>query len=133
MTIEYQNLEKVYHINEDTFNTLYLQRFNSDSSTHLNISLNNQECFYILNNEIINLIGKIYSIDKWCDQIFNQNNLPYSSKNHLISVSLLEEIKSSNKIEGIDCTIKELQELVALPTPKNIKDFMEWSISMLRF
>ena len=35
--MEYQNLEKIYHINEDTFNTLYLQRFNSDSSTHLNI------------------------------------------------------------------------------------------------
>lgn len=47
-------------MDESLANKVYMQRFNSESSKKLGIFINDYECFYIVNNEMVNLLGKIY-------------------------------------------------------------------------
>ena len=110
--MKYQNLKKLFHIDEKKANELYHNRYESESSRKLGIKIQDNECFFIITEEILNLIDNIYTINSWIDKAFSSNELPESSKEYLIMKSMIEEIRSSNKIEGIYSTRKELQEIV---------------------
>ena len=121
--MEYKSLKVLFHMDESLANKVYMQRFNSESSKKLGIFINGYECFYIINNEMVNLLGKIYSINMWFDKFFAQGKLPHASKNYILLASLIEEICSSNQIEGIHCTHKELYDLLEYDEPKRYKRF----------
>ena len=122
--MEYISLKNLYHINEVECNNLYNKRFESESSRKLGIKLHDMECFYIMNEEILNLITKILEINNWIENALNDKLLPSTSKEYVILSSLVEEIRSSNKIEGIYSTRKEIQEIVTdEDEPKNFKRF----------
>lgn len=121
--MEYKSLKVLFHMDESLANKVYMQRFNSESSKKLGIFINDYECFYIVNNEMVNLLGKIYSINMWFDKVFAQGELPHASKNYILLASLIEEIRSSNRIEGIYSTRKEIQDLLEDDEPKRYKRF----------
>lgn len=121
--MKYESLKKYFHIDEQKCNEVYKRRFESDSANRLGIMINEMECFYIINDEIMNLIGNIYSINMWFDKAFYPGNLPLSAKNYIIISSLVEEIKSSNRIEGIYSTRKEINDIILTEKPKKYKRF----------
>lgn len=122
--MEYISLKNLYHMNEVECNNLYKKRFESESSRKLGIKLHDMECFYIVNEEILNLITKILDINNWVENALNDKFLPSSAEQYVILSSLVEEIRSSNKIEGIYSTRKEIQEIVTdKEEPKHFKRF----------
>lgn len=111
--MEYIQLKKLFHINESECSELYLRRFNGETTKRLGITLNNGfECFYLINSEILSLIDKIYAINTWMEKIMASEDFPLAAKNCLIVTSLVEEIKSSNQMEGIYSTRKELKDMI---------------------
>lgn len=121
--MEYKSLKVLFHMDESLANKVYVQRFGSESSKKLGIFINGYECFYIVNNEMVNLLGKIYSISMWFDKVFAQRNLSSTSKKYILLASLIEEIRSSNRIEGIYSTREEIQDLLEDDEQKKYKRF----------
>lgn len=121
--MKYVQLKKYFHINERECNEIYLKRFESESSHKLGISIHGYECFYMNNDEIINLIGQIYEINTWLEKTLRTENLPLPSHHYLILRSLIEEIRSSNRIEGIYSTRKEIQDMIMNEPPLKYKRF----------
>ena len=114
----------MFHIDENKCNELYFKRFNSETANHLNIKLNNDyECFYLINDEILFLLDKIYMLNTWLEKTMASDALPNLAKEYLIISTLVEEIRSSNQMEGIYSTRKELKDMLIDNTPKNYKRF----------
>ena len=114
----------MFHIDENKCNELYFKRFNSETANHLNIKLNNDyECFYLINDEILFLLDKIYMLNTWLEKTMASDALPNLAKEYLIISTLVEEIRSSNQMEGIYSTRKELKDMLINNTPKNYKRF----------
>ena len=109
--MKYIQLKKMFHIDENKCNELYFKRFNSETTNHLEIKLNNDyECFYLINDEILSLLDKIYMLNTWLEKTMASDALPNLAKEYLIISTLVEEIRSSNQMEGIYSTRKELKE-----------------------
>lgn len=122
--MKYVQLKKMFHINEHESNELYSRRFNGETTNKLGIKLDNgYECFYLINDEILSLIDKIYMINTWLEKIMVSDILPNSAKSYLIVSTLIEEIKSSNQMEGIYSTRKELKDMIIKNSPKKYKRF----------
>lgn len=114
----------MFHIDENKCNELYFKRFNSETANHLNIKLNNDyECFYLINDEILSLLDKIYMLNTWLEKTMASDALPNLAKEYLTISTLVEEIRSSNQMEGIYSTRKELKDMLINNTPKNYKRF----------
>jgi len=121
--MQYISLKKQFHISEKKSQDLYLKRFESESCQRLGIEMNGFECFYIVNEEILKLVTQIYSINTWIEKTLGSKDLPYTAQNYLIMKSLIEEIKSSNKIEGIYSTRKEISDILINEEPCEYKRF----------
>ena len=90
----------------------------------LSVKLNNEyECFYLINDEILSLLDKIYMLNTWLEKTMASDTLPNLAKEYLIISTLVEEIRSSNQMEGIYSTRKELKDMLIDNTPKNYKRF----------
>ena len=114
----------MFHIDENKCNELYFKRFSSETTNHLEIKLNNDyECFYLINDEILSLLDKIYMLNTWLEKTMASDALPNLAKEYLIISTLVEEIRSSNQMEGIYSTRKELKDMLIDNTPKNYKRF----------
>lgn len=121
--MEYMPLKKMFHINEQESNNLYFKRFESESTHKLGIKLNDFECFYLINDEILKLIDDIYEINRWLEKTMASDDFPVAAQHYLLMSTLIEEIKSSNKIEGINSTRKELKEMIFSEPPKKYVRF----------
>lgn len=120
--MQYVSLKKMYHINQKRSEELYLQRFLSESSKKLSIYINGYECFYNVNEEMLNLITKIYDQDIALMKKITSSHISPLSIEYLKLKSLVEEIRSSNKIEGIYSTKKEIYNLLYdSPNKKNLR------------
>ena len=73
-----------------------------------------------MNEEILKLIDNIHGINHDLDII----PFPSLGKRYVILFSVLEEIHSSNKIEGIHSTYQELKELMEEKQAHSSKGFM---------
>lgn len=122
--MKYVQLKKLFHVNEAQCNELYQKRFNSESTRKLGIYLNNgYECFYQINEEVLYLIDRIYTINTWLEKTMASDAIPSLAKEYLVVRSLVEEIKSSNQMEGIYSTRKELKDMLIAKDIKRYKRF----------
>lgn len=122
--MKYVHLKKLFHTKENECNEVYLKRFNGETTKKLDIKLKNGfECFYLINGEILSLIDKIYAINTWLEKNMASETLPSTAKNYLIVTSLVEEIRSSNQMEGIYSTRKELKDMIVEENSEKYKRF----------
>ena len=78
--MEYTNLKKLYHMNENECNAVYKKRFESDSAHKLDIKINDYECFYIVNEEVLNLISEIYNMNIWIEKTMSHTDFPVTDR-----------------------------------------------------
>ena len=121
--MEYVSLKKMFHKDEKECNKLYSKRFESESTYRLGIELHGFECFYLINNEVLKLIDDIYEINIWLEKTMAHNSFPVFAKYYLLMSTLIEEIRSTNKIEGINSTRKELKKIIINEPPKKYVRF----------
>lgn len=94
----------------EEFKEKYLNRFNSESTIHIPLLINGYDAFIFLNQDIVNQISKIYSLDKKVFQTFDR--LPGVAKEQYIKKSFVDEITHTNEIEGVISTRKEIRDIL---------------------
>ena len=122
--MKYVSLKKVFHMDEKKCNELYDLRFHSESTRCLGIMLNNgYECFYTVNEELLSLIIQLYQVNSYIEKTVSSRKFPRVAEAFLKMSTLVEEIKSSNQMEGIYSTRKELNDMINQPAPEHYKRF----------
>lgn len=111
--MDYIHLSKLYYKDEILWKKEYEQRFNSYGTKHFGIEIKQfgrnkgYEAFLYYTDEIINLIQKIYSLQ--CELAFIKYSLPDVVQQQYILQCIAEEIKSTNDIEGVRSTRREIR------------------------
>lgn len=109
----YETLYKLYYKDEKRHEAEYQQRFHSPFTKHLPISIKplghatDYECFYCYTEEIASLQDYIMSEFFTFYKILEL--IPQAGIMQFLYTSLIEEIQSSNDIEGVHSTRKEIQ------------------------
>lgn len=113
----YESLKKIYYQEPGKYEEAYLSRFNSSTTKHIEITIhqynhkNEYPLFYCYDESIINSIISIlhekYELDKLLADI------PMVIVDQFIKSSIVEEVKSTNDIEGVRSTKKEIRLALA--------------------
>lgn len=118
--MEYISLYKAFNkYDNETYNELYQQRFNSEATIKLFLKINGHTSFLFFPNELNYLLNSIRAIDKRIEQIFSQ--LPEVAKKQYQKKSMIDEIEFSNSIEGVISTRKDINDIIEEVQIKNKK------------
>lgn len=111
--MDYVSLTKIYYKSPDSYESEYEVRFNSPSARHIPISIKqfghkkSYPVFYCYTEEIANLQDKIMTEFLQLYKLIEV--IPGAGITQFLYNRLIEEIKSSNDIEGVHSTRKEIK------------------------
>ena len=115
----YESLYHIYYKTPSVLDNEYHQRFNSSAARHLPISISQygrqqqHPAFFCYTEEIALLQDKI--MDNFRQFIQTVSSLPAAAMPLYLHTSLIEEIKSTNDIEGVRSTRKEIVDAMNRP------------------
>lgn len=121
----YQTLKKLYYTNECDYEAEYDKRYNAPCTQHFNISIqeyNRQHAypaFLVYNQEIALLMEKIYK--SYEILLYDINSVPDVVLHQFTLLSILDEVKSTNEIEGIHSTRQELRNIIDGTAPRSAR------------
>ncbi|MEG2246340.1 MAG: Fic family protein [Bacilli bacterium] len=108
--MEYKLLSSLFYSDKKLYDETYNNRYNSESTYKFNFSINNNNAFVVLNNEILQKINKILELDKHLLNV--TNHVPPIALSQYQRTCLIDEIKTTNDIEGINSTRKEISDIL---------------------
>ena len=109
--MSYKSLYKLYVMNDyTTFNRLFDERFNSNSTIKFDLFINDNQAFFNYDVEIMELVAKINSYNHRINFVFDF--LPNIAQSQYMRRSLIDEIEYTNQIEGIILTRKDINDLI---------------------
>lgn len=109
--MSFKSLYKLYVINDyESFNKIYKEKINSDSTLLLNLDINGYPSFFTYDSNIMSLVSKIREIDVEINNIFN--NMPTECLEQFYRKSLIDELLYTNQIEGVISTRKDINDLI---------------------
>ncbi len=109
--MSYKSLYKLYVMNDSsTFNKMYNEKFNSNSTIKFDLFINNNQSFFNYDSEIMALVSKINILNYKINDIFSI--LPDIAKEEYLRKSLIDEIEYTNQIEGVISTRKDINDLI---------------------
>lgn len=124
--MDYQSLTKIYYCYPNLYVKEYEKRFNAFNTNHIdNIEIkqynhsNAYQAFFYYNNELMSLIEQVYK--EYNSFILLKTVVPAIVLHQFSLLSILEEIKSSNDIEGVRSTRKELKEILDGQAPRSAR------------
>lgn len=123
--MKYTTLKKLYYTNEKGYETEYLHRYNAPFTQHFSISIqeynrkNSYPAFLVYTQEIALLMEQIYK--SYETLLYVIHSVPSIVLNQFTLLSILEEVKSTNEIEGIHSTRKELREIIDGTAPRSAR------------
>lgn len=121
--MSYETLEKVFWKTPDIYMQEYEQRFNSPFAEHIEIDIQQYNrrksfpTFFCYTKEISLLLERIFSEHQKVIKIISK--IPPIVLNQFFLLCILDEVKSSNDIEGVRSTRKELKDAMNNPSVKS--------------
>ncbi len=119
----YQSLSKIYYSSPKTYKDEYKKRFQSPFTQHIPIMIHQYKrkssysAFFYYTNDILLLMEQVYkNYDKFLCAV---NSVPSVVRHQFVLLSILDEVKSTNDIEGVHSTRKELRDILDGTTPKS--------------
>ncbi|CCV64822.1 conserved hypothetical protein [Alteracholeplasma palmae J233] len=107
---EFMTLYQLYFKNKEYYQKIYEQRLNSESTEKFDFKINGDDAFLYLHPEHFKLVSEIYQIDRSVLKVYEK--LPTVALQKYIKDTLISEIKSTNDIEGIISTRKEINTIL---------------------
>ena len=123
--MEYTTLKKIYYTNESGYEAEYLKRYTAPFTQHFNISIqefnrkNAYPAFLLYTQEIALIMEHIYK--SYENLLYVIHSVPKVVLNQFTLLSILEEVKSTNEIEGIHSTRKELRDIIDGTAPRSAR------------
>ncbi|WP_127165101.1 Fic family protein [Veillonella sp. 3960] len=112
--MKYESLYKLYRKSEADWKKRYEERFQHEFTVHLPIAIKEYNrkvsfpAFYCYAPEMMSLVLRIYK--ETAEFIKELQPMPNVLLNHLMNSFLVDEIKSSNDIEGVRSSRREIKE-----------------------
>ena len=117
--MNYKTLTKIYYSEPTKYESEYEARYNSTTTRHIPLELkpynrnSSHKMFYCSPEDIVLLQDDILSAHSTLIQILK--DVPPAGINQFLYSRLIDEIKSSNDIEGVHSTRKEIQAAIDAP------------------
>lgn len=122
--MKYTPLKKIYYVDEDFWESEYLRRYSAPTTKHFDIEIkqykrkHSYKAFLCYTEELVLLMEKIYKNFHELEKIKNQ--IPYITLRQFLFTSLIDEVKSTNDIEGVRSTKRQIRTVLEnQPVPKN--------------
>ena len=107
----------MYYKSKNEYEQEYNNRFNSIASKRLNISIEENQCFYILTEEVVNKLYNVMVLNQKLDKLTSE--IPRIALQRYIKKCLIGEIVLTNEIEGVVSTRKDINEILENVEDKN--------------
>lgn len=117
--MSYKPLIKIYYSEPTKYENEYTSRYNSATTRHIDLELKpynrktSHKMFYCTPEDIVLLQDDILSAHSTLLEILK--DVPPAGINQFLYSRLIDEIKSSNDIEGVHSTRKEIQAAIDAP------------------
>lgn len=115
--MNYELLSSLYYKGKKEYEQEYNDRFNSVASKRLNISIEENQCFYILTEEVVNKLYSVMVLNQKLDKLTSE--IPRIALQRYIKKCLIDEIVLTNEIEGVVSTRKDINEILENVEDKN--------------
>ena len=115
--MNYELLSSLYYKSKKEYEQEYNDRFNSVASKRLNISIEENQCFYILTEEVVNKLYNVMVLNQKLDKLTSE--IPGIALQQYIKKCLMDEIVLTNEIEGVVSTRKDINEILENVEDKN--------------
>lgn len=115
--MDYKLLSHLYYKDKTLYEQTYISRYESESTYRFNFKIKGNKAFVVINNEIIKKLDKILELDK--ELLVIMNLVPNIALKQYQRTCLVDEIKMTNEIEGVNSTRKEINDIL---NDKNNKD-----------
>lgn len=115
--MNYELLSSLYYKGKKEYEKEYNDRFNSIASKRLNISIEENQCFYILTEEVVNKLYNVMVLNQKLDKLTSE--IPRIALQRYIKKCLIGEIVLTNEIEGVVSTRKDINEILENVEDKN--------------
>lgn len=115
--MNYELLSSLYYKSKNEYEQEYNNRFHSIASKRLNISIEENQCFYILTEEVVNKLYNIMVLNQKLDKLTSE--IPGIALQQYIKKCLIDEIVLTNEIEGVVSTRKDINEILENVEDKN--------------
>lgn len=115
--MNYELLSSLYYKGKKEYEQEYNNRFNSIASKRLNISIEENQCFYILTEEVVNKLYNVMVLNQKLDKLTSE--IPGIALQQYIKKCLIDEIVFTNEIEGVVSTRKDINEILENVEDKN--------------
>ena len=115
--MNYELLSSLYYKSKNEYEQEYNNRFNSIASKRLNISIEENQCFYILTEEVVNKLYNVMVLNQELNKLTSE--IPGIALQQYIKKCLIDEIVLTNEIEGVVSTRKDINEILENVEDKN--------------
>ena len=115
--MNYELLSSLYYKGKEEYEKEYNDRFNSIASKRLNISIEENQCFYIHTEEVVNKLYNVMVLNQKLDKLTSE--IPRIALQRYIKKCLIGEIVLTNEIEGVVSTRKDINEILENVEDKN--------------
>ena len=123
--MKFESLAKRYYKNEKQHLKEYEQRYNAPFAYNLNFSIkqynhnSSYNAFYYYTAEIVLLMEKIYKAYE--EFLYVIHSVPPVILQQFSLLSILDEVKSTNDIEGVRSTRKQIRDIIDGVAPSNAR------------
>ena len=117
--MKYRLLSSVFYEDDKEYKKLYEKRFNSESTYQFDFKINGHKTFVVINNNILQNIDRILSLDKKLQGLINM--VPKIALEEYTKKCLIDEIKTTNEIEGVESTRREISDILESTEAKDKK------------
>lgn len=123
--MSYNSLTKIYYKNANEHDAEYQKLYNAPFTQHLNILIkqynhkNAYPAFFNYTEDIALLMEKIYKAYE--NFLYVIHSVPPVVLHQFSLLSILDEVKSTNDIEGVHSTKKEIREIIDGTAPQNAR------------
>jgi len=115
--MEYKLLSSIFYSDNSKYVDLYKSRLNSESTYRFNFNINEYGAFVVINHDILQRAQTIMELDR--ELLIKIHSVPQIALDQYRKKCLIDEIKMTNEIEGVNSTRKEINDILNDKTENN--------------
>lgn len=109
--MKYEHLKSISYQSAEEYEKLYNSRFNSDEAVHIDLLIHSSPAFFLRTPDLYEQIIRINKLDRKARKLCEK--LPPRAMSWFRKKCLIDEIVSTNGIEGVISTRKEISDILS--------------------
>lgn len=115
--MEYKSLSGIFYSDNDEYESIYKNRFGSESTYRFDFKIKGHDAFVVINHDILQRVEAIMELN--CALLDKMQSVPRIALTQYKKKCLIDEIKMTNEIEGVMSTRKEITDILNDKTEGN--------------